>query len=303
MLTTQLRRVYNRSLREAAKVSFLKRRSDTFYQALLEQFSQQLAPLDSTAQTIVAALNTEGIFITNLSDFKLPLTAELLAGINGLLPELKETPCPIEREFLIEVPNDRLLQYPAIFQWGLNDRLLNIVENYLQLSVAYHGVYFRRDLNNNVVARSRQWHLDKEDRRMLKVIIYLHDVDERGGPLQYIHSDWTSVIAQSIHYDYGRVTDSMMEQVIPASQWISCVGKAGTVILFDPARMFHRGKLPVSSDRFTLFFDYTSRYPERPYYCKSCFSVQEMATVLHHTSERQKQCVLWNNKLWKKYHQ
>jgi hypothetical protein len=195
------------------------------------------------------------------------------------------------------------MKYPSLFLWGMEERLLNIVENYLGLPVAYHGLYIRRDLANGVQRKTRLWHIDKEDRRMVKIIIYLEDVNPDNGPFQYISKSVTPTILRALKQNCGRIKDKDMERVVPPSQWKSCVGSAGTVIMIDSASIFHRGKVPVVSDRLSIFFDYTSRKPKHPYYCKSSFSFNDLITLTKHLSEHKKKCIFWNTALWDKYQQ
>jgi hypothetical protein len=299
MLEIQLKRVYNRTLREISNLGFLKQRSEAAYRTSVENFANQLPSLTPIDRPIVDLLEQRGIFITTLSELKLQQTDALLHGVNCILPELSTLSNCRSGEFLIKASSEQLLQHPSIFLWGLEERLLNIVENYLKLPVAYHGVYFRKDLANEVITRTRRWHLDKEDRRMLKIIIYLNNVDEKGGCFQYISDDYTLSIIQRLKYNYGKITNTMMKQVVPPSLWFSCIGPAGTVIIFDPARIFHRGKVPTKSDRYTLFFDYTSRVPQRPYYCKSSFTVHELLTLTDQLSNHQIDCIFWSRELAK----
>ena len=198
---------------------------------------------------------------------------------------------------MIHATSGQLIEYPEIFHWGLEEKLLNIVESYLSLPVTYHGVYFRRDLANQIQKKSRLWHLDREDRRMFKIIIYLNDVSEEGGPFQYIPKSLTSITSRLLEYDYSYIDDKTIEQIVPQSKWKSCLGTAGTVVIADTANIFHRGKVPVASDRFAIFFDYTSRRPKQPHYCKSSFSVDELSILTQKLSERQNNCVWGNQKL------
>jgi hypothetical protein len=91
-----------------------------------------------------------------------------------------------ENEFVVHATNEQMMEYPEIFLWGLEQRLLNIAENYLGLPVAYHGSYFRRDIANQVEKKSRLWHMDSEDRKLFKVIVYLNDINDERGPFQYL---------------------------------------------------------------------------------------------------------------------
>ncbi|NJM56505.1 MAG: hypothetical protein HC857_02255 [Synechococcales cyanobacterium RU_4_20] len=60
----------------------------------------------------------------------------------------------------------------------------------------------------------------------------------------------------------------------------------------DTAALIHRGKVP-ERDRYTLFYDYTSRLPRRPYYCKSSLPEPELSRVARVLNQRQRECVFW----------
>jgi hypothetical protein len=138
--------------------------------------------------------------------------------------------------------------------------LLNIAENYIGLPVAYLGVNLRKDIPNQKQVGTRLWHTDGEDRRMLKAIIYLNDVDENGGPFEYIPQNLTPSY-RSFKHLYCKILDEDMKKVVPACHWKQCTGAAGTVILVDTARLFHHGRVP-EKERAALFFCYTSRKPK-----------------------------------------
>jgi glycosyltransferase involved in cell wall biosynthesis len=178
-----------------------------------------------------------------------------------------------------------------------------LVEYYLGLPVAYHGVYLRRDLANNIQKKTRLWHLDLEDRKMLKIIIYLHEVCEEAGPLQYISKGLTPWIFHQLKYSYGKISDQKIQAIISSTNWKSCLGKAGTVIFIDPASVFHRGKVPIKSDRFSIFFDYTSRVPKYPYFCKYCCGINELIQLSQPLGQKAKNCIFWNFKVNQKYYQ
>lgn len=204
-----------------------------------------------------------------------------------------------KNQYCICSSNYNAIKHREIFLWGLKSRLLDIVENYLGLPAAYHGIYLRRDLAINIVRKSRLWHTDKEDRRMLKIIVHLNDVDNSNGAFQYIAKDFSDRIYRQLNYNHEYVKEERMKRVIPPSEWISCNGKAGTVILVDSASVFHRGQIPQTTDRLSLFFDYTSDRPLRPYYCKSSLPIEVLLALSPKLTSRQKSCVFWNRQLKK----
>ncbi len=288
-----LKRLRNRIQREISQVPVFRVSSDFAYQVALREHAGNLPTISSADLTIVESLRHEGIFVTSLEALAISSTAKLLQEAQSLTPTIQATSLVRRKEYVIHATSTQLMEYPNLFLWGLEEQILNMIESYLGLPVAYHGLYFRRDLANEVQIRSRLWHLDKEDHRIVKIIIYLNDVCEDKGPFQYIPKHLTSLTSKRLGYNYGYIKDKVMEPVVPKSEWRSCLGASGTVVIADTASIFHRGKPPVDSDRISIFFDYTSRQPKSPYYCNSSFSTEELLALAKILSERQKEYIFW----------
>ena len=293
----QLQRLRTRIIKESLRFSCFQSLSQVVYQRKVKEHAANLPKISAADMAIVDALQREGVFITSLEQLEISSTPLLLNACQHLLPKIQTIFPSCQEQYVIHANSSQLMEYPEIFYWGLEEKLLNIIENYLSLPITCHGVYFRRDLANQIQKKSRLWHLDREDRRMFKIIIYLNDVSEEGGPFQYIPKSLTSMASRALEYDYSYVDDKTMEQVVPSSKWKSCLGAAGTVVLADTASIFHRGKKPLVSDRITIFFDYTSRRPKHPHYCQSFFSIDELNILTQNLSPRQQNCVFGNQKL------
>ncbi|ARV58957.1 phytanoyl-CoA dioxygenase [Nostocales cyanobacterium HT-58-2] len=292
-LVTQVR---NKILQNLYEVSLIRNPAEFAYQEALAKHMNHLPVLSTTERTIVETLNTEGVVITSLEELSLPSTPQMLQAAKNLMPKIPRVETGDENEFVVHASSQQMMENPEIFLWGLEERLLNIAENYLGLPVAYHGSYFRRDLTNQVERKSRLWHMDSEDRKLFKVIIYLNDIDDYGGPFQYIPLDITSEVVDTLGYKSGYIKDSTMQQAISPASYKSCTGPSGTVVIAGTGSIFHRGKIPVASDRFAIFFDYTSRQPRLPFYCKSSLPIEDLHSLSTKFSEHQKQCVFWRQK-------
>jgi hypothetical protein len=164
---------------------------------------------------------------------------------------------------------DQLIAHPEILCWGLSERILKIVECYLGLPVGYGALSFYYSVADGRDAGPRIWHRDKEDWKMVKVAVYLNDVDEFGGPFQCIKPDINNWLIATLP-QYKGLTHSELQQLLNtnSSDWLtSCVGKTGTVIFTDTARCYHRGKPPLQANRSAIFFHYFSYRPKNPFYC------------------------------------
>ena len=152
-------------------------------------------------------------------------------------------------------------KYPEIFFLGLSEKLLNIVETYLGMPAAYHGVALRRSLTDGLQVGPRVWHKDDEDFRVFRMVIYLHDVTEGGGPFEYVPRSY-GLSYKSFQGIESNITAAEMLKVVPHDVLKQVYGKAGTVIICDTANTFHHEKLQENKRRSVAMLGYSSRIPK-----------------------------------------
>lgn len=288
-----IKRIYNRVLKHVYTIPSLEKHSDSIYETAVEQHAINLPPISTEDLKIVETLKNEGVAITSLSELATPSSLKMSSAARKLIPLIPSA--TKKNQFVIHATNEQMMEYPEIFIWGLERRILNIAENYFGLPVAYHGAYFRRDIANNVQRKSRLWHLDGEDRQVFKVIIYLDDVNEDQGPFQYIPVSTTQKLVQQFKYRQGYIQDTVMQQKVSSSDYKSCLGVFGTVIFAATSNIFHRGKIPVASDRFSIFFDYTSRLPKFPFVNRYSLPQEYLLSLSRKMTPHQMQSLLWQN--------
>jgi hypothetical protein len=246
--------------------------SELAYRIKLWQYAPKLPALAAGDRIIVDTLKREGAYVTSLADLGLPSTSEMLQAAYHQLNKMAATDNSHLPQKLPQIYT--VTDLPQFFKWGREDRLLKIVENYLGLPVAFHGVHLRKDFPNEHQFGTMLWHKDSEDRKMVKVIIYLNDVEEKHGPFEYIPTSLTSfphLNSYRIDYQLGQsgylgITDEQVEKIIPKSAWKSCPGPAGTVVIADPRTALHHGNLRTEA-RSALFFVYTANPPKKPELC------------------------------------
>ncbi|MBD2138017.1 phytanoyl-CoA dioxygenase [Anabaena sp. FACHB-1237] len=240
---------------------------ELIYQAKLRQHHSHLPVLEKRDRIIAESLQNNGIVITTLEDLGLPSTSEMLNAAHSLLPQMGKHNYPVYAQNPPEIYT--VTDLPQFYNWGKEQRLLNILENYIGLPVAYHGVQIRKDFINKSQFSTMLWHRDSEDRRIVKIIIYLNDVEEKEGPFQYVPSSFTSGINfYRLYYQlYEKgIDDETLNKIVSKSAWKSCCGPAGTVIIADTNRLLHHGTVR-TSERSTLFFAYTANPPKRAELC------------------------------------
>ena len=235
-------------------------------------------PLSPAAQEVLEQLNEHGIGVT---------TAEKLLGPNSLYDELQDVVDRMETERAAELnqlraaANDAsdlgtktflcqlLGKMPKLATDSIWARFV-LQDKILNLANAYFGMYCRlREYNvwhtftTTVAARESQlWHRDREDLLILKVFVYLNDVDEGAGPFTYApgtHRKGSIRATPEFHLENGvqRSVDEQMEQVVPSERWIKATGGRGTIIFAD-THGYHKGGHAWRSDRLMYTSMFTS---------------------------------------------
>ena len=265
--------------------------SELAFRVEVAKHTCNLPTLSMADLAIVNALKQEGVFMTSLNALSLPSTAAMLKATESLLPKLSAFPDQ-RSGFDTHVGQADILDYPDLFLWGLNERLLNIVEHYIGLPVAFNDIQIRKDFANGVKAGSRLWHVDSYDHRILRIIIYLRDVTATDGPFEYISRQSTKLTLPILE-QFGAIPDGVIEQFVSPVHINPCLGSAGTVVFASTSGILHHGTVPITSDRYILVFNYNSRQPKRPEEARPKLSRNRLISIASQLSHRQRECLLW----------
>jgi hypothetical protein len=268
MLSTFQRKLQNKLPRAASELQ---------YQLSRVSHASQLPALSAEDQKIADALDRDGIYITSLERLGIASTPTLLSAAERHLQAMKAVMAAdaTKQDNFGTVLNPA---YPQIFtvtdlaeftNWGCESRLLNIVENYVKVPSKYRGVHLRRDFANENPVTTELWHRDLEDRRMVKIFVYLTEATDEYGPLEYVPKSRISAkLDRQIQKNISKtgrmgLTDAEMEDFVPRSEWKRCSVPVGSVVFADPVAIFHHGKSR-TQERAALFFVYTAAQPLRP---------------------------------------
>jgi hypothetical protein len=280
-----VRKAANKLKREVLRIPPINYVWDMQYYAALGRHGSALPWIGQREASMVNALRKDGVLVTSLDAFDLPGTKAFLDSTMSLVEELRAM--PTNGGNAIRLPLDRLIAHPAIYMWGLQERLLDLVENHIGLPLMYHGADLRREIPDGRATDVRQWHIDAEDMRMVKVITYMNDVTPTGGPFQYMSRELSAATAKTLRYSSGFVTDRAMSAVVPESQWQAATGPFATAALADTCGVFHRAKPPIENERYSVTFSFSSRRPVKIYDTK-VFTPQQMAPILEQLNPRQR---------------
>jgi hypothetical protein len=171
-----------------------------------------------------------------------------------------------KKNFLVELvkwEEEHSLDSPLL-RLALDRKLLEIISLYLGMFPRLHAIGAWLNFPTEDEAKESQlWHRDGDDLQLMKVFIYLNDVDEACGPFSYVPETQpfgAKAAAAPKRESPGRVTDRAMNAVIPRQAWLACTGPKHTMILAD-TRGYHRGGKPMNGNRILITFTYTSGTP------------------------------------------
>jgi hypothetical protein len=232
---------------------------------------------DRAAEKLVRNLLRDGIALSSVDEFaeELEYFPELESSVEKMLEtrqdELRQkkikandTEAIGEKTFNVELLGSKLVFDPesVYARFALQDTFLNIANTYFGMLVKlrYYNVW-QTFATQSEARESQLWHFDREDQYILKLFLYLNDVDEGAGPFTYApgtHRKGSRRNCQPEYFDEGgvrRTTDKQMAAAIPKENWLRATGKKGTIIFADTCG-YHKGGESRTSDRlmFTCMF-------------------------------------------------
>jgi hypothetical protein len=250
--------------------------------------SQKLGEGD---RTVVEALRQFGGHVTSLEQLDIPDTRAMIQAADEIFGAIVDRAAG-KGGFIASAQQSEIDRHPALIRWGLDKRLLDIVENYIAMPVDYRGLTARRDIKGGEAHETRLWHRDYEDLKIVKIIVYVNDVDHGGGAYEFIpRVDLPIWRVGPLARSTGRIEDAAMRKVVPEAAWRTCSGPRGTVVFSDTCSVYHRGTIAHSEDRRALFFCYNSRTPRSPEYCQPLFDRARFAAASADLTARQRAAI------------
>lgn len=252
---------------------------------------------------VVDGLERNGVFVTELASLGLigvnqhPIMVSAGAVAARLAARAAKLGDKVP-DMMTSDPADLML-HQEVYSWGLNAVMLRIAEAYLRQPVAYDGPLLFHTPANGQEVGTRRWHLDREDVRMVKVGLYLHDVDDASGPFQILTGENRRPDGK---FDYRAMTMAELAQrhggAAPHHKTVTCTGKSGSLVFADTARFYHRGKPATDRARSAIFFSYFSRAPRHPFFCdRSRLSRKQIMQLVEGLHPVQRESALWRDTL------
>ncbi len=241
------------------------------------------AHLDAVQQRILADLNHDGIAITHMDELfgRSDASRELLAYTDKLMADPANQQKIVSRENAKQTEKSDIIVHliggygdtkpevslcDPLVRTSLHKKVLDVVASYLELIPLFKMCSFHSTIILPAGSRaifSQKWHRDPDDKKLVKVFMYLSDVDEEGaGPFMYVKGSqiggrWRHVFPQVPPVgSYPPAAE--LEKIIPEQDRKACLGKAGTMIFCDTSGL-HKGGYSTTKRRLMYAATFASR--------------------------------------------
>jgi hypothetical protein len=152
----------------------------------------------------------------------------------------------------------------AAVRFALHPEILGAVNEFLGLYSELRMLEYWYVLasERQTPAYSQLWHRDFEDIALVKVFLYLSDVDESSGPFSFIRGThqgtlrWRDPEAIAARRT-NRASDDEIAAIVPRERWFTGTGSQGT-ILMAATKGYHKGGFATKRDRRLLTANYFS---------------------------------------------
>jgi hypothetical protein len=228
--------------------------------------------LNAVQEGILGELKSRGVAITNFgalvgkpeswdrlsgSAKAFAESTEVREGVRRYHRDLKSAteagaraPLPIEHARLLDkywitlYPDQETPTVSLDNEWlrfALDPVVLGVVNSYFGLwaKLIYFDLWHTIPVGQQATRfGSQRWHRDPEDRIKLRLYLYFSDVNESAGPLQYAPGSQLGGPLERVwpwNGPIGKNTPPQdeFERRIPPSTWVTCTGRAGTLVLCD----------------------------------------------------------------------
>lgn len=146
----------------------------------------------------------------------------------------------------------------------LSRRLLDISNEYLQLwsKLEYIDLWYSLPVGESAERKASQiWHRDFDDSHLLKVFLYLSDVDERSGPFEYVPGSQPGGRFAGVHpwapMGVGRISDKELAKYVEVGDVRTFTAPKGTLIFCNTSGL-HRGGFAEANPRVLAAVTYCS---------------------------------------------
>ena len=156
-----------------------------------------------------------------------------------------------KRDNNMALVNQPILNIPNLYKIVFNKKLIDAVTSYFGCVPAITSLAARKSFVTSAPSVSNQhFHRDYNSLvKLLKVAVYLNDVDKDTGPFTYIEGSHKQMFDNWWNFHY--IQDEPLKEIYGVEKIKYLTANMGD-ILFADTRGFHKGLKPKSKERYAL---------------------------------------------------
>jgi len=154
-----------------------------------------------------------------------------------------------------------------LFKFLTEPKLLSIIQEYLG---TYPWLYScSLQISNEIKMyenTSQNFHMDWEDKKILKVFFFLNDIDDNSGPFSIIDAKSSKKVTDHYQEKYKkniisqRLSDEMVFSVVNKNKLVKAIGVKNEIFIADTCNLLHYGSRPSSKNRIMISCMYASPF-------------------------------------------
>lgn len=142
-----------------------------------------------------------------------------------------------------------------IYNFGMNNAIQEIINEYSRKSLIYRGFDARVDYADSILDKTRFFHIDHDGDPTLKLIIYLNNTKDDGGAFTILPEKF---LIDLIVFFLGEKNTYRLIKYFPfLFPEKKLFGYMDSMVLVDTTRLWHKGSIPVKN-RYSIFFSYST---------------------------------------------
>jgi hypothetical protein len=238
------------------------------------RYASDTPQLDETQVAVVEALDRDGYTTLPLGDlFHGDEWARLEAQGQAFIEQTERTLAAggtgkvrAGKEFVVRAWSFEGVTLGAGDAWFsivASRRLLDVANAYLRLwaKLSYVDLWYTaQQPSTDERVASQNWHVDFDDKHLLKAFVYLSDVGVDHGPFQYVPGSAAggpNTVRPWQPMGFGRVSDEEVGTHVAPEQIATFTGPKGTLILCNTSGL-HRGGFATAGPRVLATATYCS---------------------------------------------
>ena len=177
---------------------------------------------------------------------------KLLLEIKNTLSEYVDNNIHIKRrDKNMAFVNQPILNIPNLYKIIFNQKLIDIVASYFNCIPAITSIAVRKSFVTDAPpVNNKFFHRDYNSLvKLLKVIVYLNDVDESAGPFSYVEGSHKKMFDGWWHHHY--LQDDFLKSLYGQDCLKNMTANFGDIGFAD-TRGFHRGLKPKNKERYAM---------------------------------------------------